>query len=88
MGRLDTIPLLTSKKLSSQECLPNFKNEKYVVSYLSRAWPLSIVLEFLSIGNELNLLTLEGPICFLLQKHYLKNHVKENFCIFSPFFFF
>ena len=87
MGRLDVIPLLTSKKLSSQEGLPNFENEKYVVFYQGRAWPpLSIVLEFLSTGNELKLLTLEGPICLLPQKHCLKNHLKENFCIFSPAF--
>ena len=57
------------------------------IFYLGRAWPpLSIVLEFLSTGNELKLLTLEGTICLLPQKYYLKNHVKKNFCIFSPVF--
>lgn len=37
MGRLRTIPLLTSKELSSWEGFLDFKNEKYVVSYLGRA---------------------------------------------------
>ena len=89
MGRLDIIPLLTSKKLSSQEGLltSRMRNMWSFIFYQGRAWPpLSIVLEFLSTGNELKLLTLEGPICLLPQKHYLKNHVKENFCIFSPAF--
>ena len=98
MGRLDITLLLTSEELSSQEGLPDFENEKYVVSYLlfgqsfifylGRAWPpLSIDMEFLSNGNELRLLTLAGPIYPLPQKHYLKKHVKENFCVFSPDFF-
>ena len=86
MGRLDTTPLLTSKELSSQEGLPDLRmrNMWSLIFYLGRARPLlSIVLEFLSTRNELKLLTLEGPICLLPQKHY---HVKENFCIFSPVF--
>ena len=85
-GRLDTTPLLTSKELSSQEGFPDLRmrNMWSLIFYLGRARPLlSIVLEFLSTGNELKLLTLEGPSCLLPQKHY---HVKENFCIFSPVF--
>ena len=60
MGRLSITPLLTSKELSSQEGLLNFKNEKCVVSYLymGRAQPslfvlLIDILEFLSTGNKL-----------------------------------
>ena len=61
MGRLDTTPLLTSKELSSQEGLPDLRmrNMWSLIFYLGRARPLlSIVLEFLSTGNELKLLSL------------------------------
>ena len=75
MGRLDIIPLLTSKELSSREGLLDFKNEKYVVSYLlsgqgpasSLNRPAVDILEFLFTGNELQLLTLGGPIYLLPQ---------------------
>ena len=57
--------LLTSKELSSWEGLLDFKNEKYVVSYLlSGQGPASSfdchavdMLELLSTGNELRLLS-------------------------------
>ena len=75
MGRLDTTPLLTSKELSSQQGLLDFKNERYVVSYfLSWHSPISSldcpaidILEFLSTGNELQLLTLGWLVCRLPQ---------------------
>ena len=64
MGRLRTIPLLTSKELSSWEGFLDFKNEKYVVSYLGKAQhPLLIVmlLIFWSLStDELQLLILES----------------------------
>ena len=45
MGSFGITPLLTFKELSSQEGLPDFENEKYVVSLLGRAQPpLSVVL--------------------------------------------
>ena len=91
VGRLDITLLLTSEELSSQEGLPDFENEKYVVSYLLFGQSLASSLHCPGVsatGNELKSLTLVGPICLLPQKHYLKKHVKENFCIFSPVFFF
>ena len=65
LGSLGIIPLLTSKELSSQQGLLDFKNERYVVSYfLSWYSPISSldcpaidILEFLSTGNELQLFT-------------------------------
>ena len=65
-GSLGITPLLISKKLSSQEGPFDFKDEKYVTSfmfYLGRAHPASSLncpidlLEFLSTWNELQLLT-------------------------------
>ena len=55
MGSFGITPFLTSKELSSQEGLPDFENEKHVVSLLDRAQPpLSVdTLEFLSAENEL-----------------------------------
>ena len=45
MGSFGITPFLTSKELSSQEGLPDFENEKHVVSLLVRAQPpLSVVL--------------------------------------------
>ena len=65
MGRLGVTPLLMSKELSSEGFL-DFKNEKYVVSYLLSGQgpaspldcPATDILEFLSTGNELKLLSL------------------------------
>ena len=63
-------PLLTSKELSSWEGFLDFENEKYVASYLLSGQGLAssldcpAVLEFLSTGNELQLLNL-GPIYLL-----------------------
>ena len=53
-------PFLTSKELPSRECLLDFQNEKYVVSYLlsgqgpasSLDCPAFLVLEYRSTGNE------------------------------------
>ena len=76
VGKLDITPLLSSKELSSQEDLLNLENEKYVVSPLlsgkgpvsSLDCPASDILEFLSIGNELQMISLgwESPstACF------------------------
>ena len=55
-----------SKELSSGEGFLDFKNEKYVVSYLLSGQgpaspldcPATDILEFLSTGNELKLLSL------------------------------
>ena len=70
MGSLESslgiTPLLISKELSSQEVPFDFKNEKYVISfifYLGRAHPASSLncpidlLEFLSTRHELQLFT-------------------------------
>jgi len=66
MGSLDTTPVSTSKELSSQEGLLDFKNEKYVVSYLlsvqgpasSLNCPAIFISQFPSTGNELQLFTM------------------------------
>ena len=70
----------SSKELSSQEGLLNVKNEKCVVSYLyiGRAQPslfvlLIDILEFLSTGNELQLLTLGDASTFCLSQNHLEN---------------
>ena len=82
MGSLDTTPFLTSKGLSSQEGLLDFKNEKYVVLYLlsgqgpasSLNCPAIFILEFPSTGNELQLFTMEwwgaGVGIYLLHQTY------------------
>ena len=62
--------LLTSNELYSQEVL-DFENEKYAVSYPLPGQDLAsslapAVVEFLSTGNETQLLTL-GPIYLLLN---------------------
>ena len=66
MGRFDTTPVSTSKELSSQEGLLDFKNEKYVLSYLLSAQgpasslncPAIFISQFPSTGNELQLFTM------------------------------
>ena len=68
---VDITPLLTSNELYSQEVLLDFENEKYVVSYPLPGQDLAsflapAVVEFLSTGNEPQLLTL-GPIYLLLN---------------------
>ena len=75
MGRLSITPLLTSKELSSQEGLLNFKSEKCVVSYLymGRAQPslfvlLMDILEFLSTGNKLLIAHPGGGAVYLLPQ--------------------
>ena len=67
----DITPLLTSNELYSQEGLLDFENERYVVSspLLGQDLASSLtpaVVEFLSTGNEPQLLTL-GPIYPLLN---------------------
>ena len=70
---------LTSKELSSWEGFLDFENEKYLVSYLlsgqgpasSMDCPAIDMLEFLSTGNELKLLTLGRPIYLLPQCKFL-----------------
>ena len=63
MGRLSTTPLLTSKEFSSQEVSLDFENEKCVVSF-SWSGPSLLgptgILEFLSTGEEIKLLSLGG----------------------------
>ena len=75
MGRLSITSILTSKELSSQEGLLNFKNEKCVVSYLymGRAQPslfvlLMDILEFLSTGNKLLIAHPGGGTVYLLPQ--------------------
>ena len=78
VNSLGNTPLLTSKEPSSWEGVLDFETEKSVVSSpLSREAqpPLSIIvidiLEFLSTGNELKLLTLEtGDIYVLVHYDY------------------
>ena len=68
VGKLDITPLWTSKDLSSQEDVLNLENKKYVVSLLlSEQGPVSSLdcsasdtLEFLSTGNQLQMLSLVG----------------------------
>ena len=82
MGSLDTTPVSTSKELSSQEGLLDFKNEKYVVSYLlsvqgpasSLNCPAIFISQFPSTGNELQLFTMgwmrAGVGIYLLHQTY------------------
>ena len=86
---LDITPLSTSKELSSWEGLLDFENEKYVVFYLF-IWsglsflsivPLLIMLEFLSTGNDLHLLTLEwgGKDIYLLSQPQFQVNLKFSY---------
>ena len=72
-------PLLTSKKLSSWEGVLDFETEKCVVfsplsgqgSASSLNYPVIDILEFLSTGNEVKLLTLGvGGIYVLVHYDY------------------
>ena len=59
--------------MCSREGLLDLTNEKYVVSYLGRAQLLLLfILEFLSSGDKLQLLSL-GPIYLLPQNGPLEN---------------
>ena len=68
LGRLDIIPLLISKDFSGREDFLDFQCETHVVSYLlsvqgpamSLDFPAINILELLSTGNELKLLTSGG----------------------------
>lgn len=68
LGRLDIIPLLISKDFSGREDFLDIQCETHVVSYLlsvqgpamSLDFPAINILELLSTGNELQLLTSGG----------------------------